>query len=152
MLNKLENTVEFAWVDQYKWHRGPRGSRCEGYYAYAMFDAKDRKTPRSMHNFLMSPPRGLDVDHKDNDGLNNRRSTNLRIVTRRNNNYNSRTRSDNKSGHKGVSWAKRERLWRATIQGIDLGWFKEKQDAINARLKAEKIYIDLPEYKEDYGK
>jgi hypothetical protein len=36
----------------------------------------------SMHRLLMQPPPGLIVHHKDNDGLNNRRS-NLQVTTQR---------------------------------------------------------------------
>lgn len=56
-----------------------------------------------------------------------------------------RIRSDNKSGHKGVFWDKIRHKWEAYIthngERIRLGRFNNKQDAINARLKAEKKYF-----------
>lgn len=53
--------------------------------------------------------------------------------------------SNNTSGYKGVSWKKREKKWGAQIgfQGkrIFLGYYVDKQDAINARLEAEEKYF-----------
>jgi len=50
----------------------------------------------------------------------------------------------NTSGHKGVGWAKREQKWRAYIaikgKTIHLGYFDNKEDAIQARKKAEMKY------------
>jgi hypothetical protein len=56
-----------------------------------------------LHRHLLGLPQtreGFVVDHKDNDGLNNRRG-NLRVATSRQNNANSKTVA--KSGFKGVS-------------------------------------------------
>jgi hypothetical protein len=38
-----------------------------------------------MHRFLMDAPRGSEIHHADNDGLNNRRSSNLSFITHQNN-------------------------------------------------------------------
>jgi hypothetical protein len=57
---------------------------------------------------------GVDVDHIDDDPLNNRRS-NLRIASRFQNLGNTRRRADNTSGFKGVSWSNRFRYWVASI-------------------------------------
>lgn len=68
-----------------------------------------------MHR-VIGGPMGLDeTDHKDGDGLNNRRS-NLRNVTRTQNSYNGRTRVDNTSGFKGVGWDESNQRWRARIK------------------------------------
>jgi hypothetical protein len=52
-----------------------------------------------MHRQIMTPPDGMDVDHRFGDGLDNRRE-NLRICTRVQNSQNSRKRATSK--HKGV--------------------------------------------------
>ena len=53
--------------------------------------------------------------------------------------------SRNKSGYKGVSWVKTRNKWRAEIgfkgERIHLGYYENKQDAINARLEAEEKYF-----------
>lgn len=53
--------------------------------------------------------------------------------------------SNNTSGVKGVSWSERDNLWHVYI-GIDnhrvnLGWFKDFNDAVECRLKAEEKYF-----------
>lgn len=58
---------------------------------------------------------GLDVDHRDCDGLNNRRS-NLRTATRLENMRNLRQSRNNLSGIKGVSFHKHSGKWRARIK------------------------------------
>ncbi|WP_427814321.1 AP2 domain-containing protein [Enterococcus sp. 22-H-5-01] len=61
----------------------------------------------------------------------------------------------NKSGFKGVFWEERRGLWLAYIsvkkQRMFLGYFKNKQHAINARKEAEEKYFKplLEKYKKD---
>ena len=47
---------------------------------------------------------------------------------------NSRLRSDNTSGYKGVSWHNETKKWQAKIwvnsKGKNLGYFKNKMDAV----------------------
>ena len=65
---------------------------------------------------------------------------------------------NNTSGHKGVSWDKRRKKWRAQIgfrgERIRLGSFENKEDAIKARLKAEEKYFVpiLEKYKDVFEK
>jgi hypothetical protein len=54
------------------------------------------------------------VDHIDSDGLNNA-SVNLRRATKSQNNHNSKRRSDNISGYRGVSFDASVKKWRADI-------------------------------------
>lgn len=69
-----------------------------------------------LHHLIFGQPRpGNHVDHRDHDGLNNRRS-NLREVPHGINLLNGRKHSNNKSGYKGVSYCKQTGRWRANIQ------------------------------------
>lgn len=56
----------------------------------------------------------------------------------------SKLHKGNKSGHKGIAWVKSRDKWRAYIgykgKQISLGHFANKEDAINARKKAEETY------------
>jgi hypothetical protein len=52
------------------------------------------------------------VDHCDGDGLNNRRSSNLRKATRGQNACNAKTRDDNTSGFKGVALHRASGKWQ----------------------------------------
>jgi len=91
------------------------------------------------YNEQLSPE--VEIDHIF--GIkNDNRISELRKATRSENAINMIKRSNNTSGHRGVSWFKNARCWRSfiTIGGITkwLGYFKNKEDAIAARLKAEK--------------
>ena len=67
-----------------------------------------------LHRTIIGEPRGFEVDHRDCDGLNNRR-VNLRNATKAQNQQNRRLAKDNTSGFKGVAWRKREGKWQASI-------------------------------------
>lgn len=85
-----------------------------------------------------------DIDHIDGDRLNNK-WVNLRQVDRESNLRNMGIRAENTSGITGVSFAKDRNKWHAYIGIGDgerkhLGYFTEKEDAINARAEAEIKY------------
>ena len=83
-------------------------------------------------------------DHISGDRLDNRRG-NIRFVTRTQNGQNRGTGKNNTSGHVGVYWSKKERKWsaRITVDGKDvsLGYFRDREDAIDAREAAEIKYF-----------
>ena len=121
---------KFALVDDedaeklsgYKWQAFWSGKR---WYA--------KSVTGYMHRVIMDAPKGIQVDHKDNDGFNNVRS-NLRIATNQQNQCN-RTKTVGNSQYKGV-WRdarKRARQWMAHIKHnqkrIYLGYFDEEDDA-----------------------
>lgn len=82
-----------------------------------------------------------DVDHKDTVRDNNKWE-NLRDVTKEVNGRNRSIHKNNTSGHAGVSWNKSESKWQAYIylngKVVGLGKFTHKEDAIFARMTAEK--------------
>lgn len=83
-------------------------------------------------------------DHINRNPLDNRKD-NFRLATHQENIRNSSKSKNNTSGFIGVSWNKNDNKWRAYIK-IDykqkyLGKFINKEDAITARLKAEKEYF-----------
>ena len=83
-------------------------------------------------------------DHIDRNPLNCRRS-NLRPATYQQNTSNRSKMSNNTSGFTGVIWDKKSQIWVANIcinyKRIYLGRFHNKDDAIVARLNAEKKYF-----------
>jgi len=84
-----------------------------------------------------------EIDHKNGKPSDNR-LCNLRKVNHAQNNQNKKGRSDNSSGHRGVSFQSGK--WRAYITAhgsrqIHLGRFTKKKDAIKARLEAEKQHF-----------
>lgn len=86
-------------------------------------------------NYILNIPRGIIVDHRDGDNLNNLRS-NLRKATNRQNSQNRRILKRNESGFKGVVRRKDCNRWAATISVKDkthnLGLFSTAQEAARA--------------------
>lgn len=82
------------------------------------------------------------VDHIDNDPLNNRLS-NLRKVSRSENQMNHDLQINNKTGVTGVSWNKQKNKWFAQIgyknNKYKIGYYKNIEDAVYARYYAETI-------------
>lgn len=91
--------------------------------------------------FLMSGefPHG-DIDHINGDRSDNRWS-NLRCVTRSENQQNQSMHSNNTSGVNGVYWCKNRRKWRARIvangKTSTIGFYDDLADAASARRKAD---------------
>lgn len=92
-----------------------------------------------MHRVIAGDPDGMEVDHADRNGLNNRRA-NLRVATAQQNKFNRARRVGSSSGVKGVSWERGVGKWRARImvdqRPIHLGLFANKDDAAAAYAKA----------------
>ena len=90
-----------------------------------------------------------DIDHINHDKSDNRIS-NLREVNHITNMKNQKIRSTNKSGFTGVSWDKNLKKWRAMITvnrtNMHLGCFTDKNDAIEARLHANRLYKFHPNH------
>ena len=84
------------------------------------------------------------VDHINRIRSDNR-FVNLREATKAENAQNTDLPSNNTSGYKGVVWHKPNRNWCAQIiinkKHIHLGSFENLQDAINARIEAEKKFF-----------
>ncbi|WP_423790324.1 HNH endonuclease, partial [Listeria monocytogenes] len=89
-----------------------------------------------IHRILMSRHDSkMDIDHIDCDCLNNKKS-NLRFVSRSQNQMNQRISSANTSGYKGVSFDKRVQKWAASINANPiterLGFFNSAEQAAEA--------------------
>lgn len=84
---------------------------------------------------IMNYPKGLEVDHKNNDPLDNQKE-NLRICTHQQNIENSLPTRGRDSKCKGVCLHKRCSKWQAQIyfngKSIYLGLFNVKEDAARA--------------------
>lgn len=85
-------------------------------YAHTNRTVDGRSIPSNLlHRMLLNAKSGEFVDHKDHNGLNNRR-TNLRACTQTQNNGNARLSRANTSGYRGVYWHKGCRKWCARIK------------------------------------
>ena len=113
-------------------------------YALARIYKSDNYKCIYMHQLIMGVRSNEIVDHIDRNRLNNMKN-NLRITDNFGNSMNSSIAKNNTSGFIGVTRDNRRNKWIAQI-GINyktkfLGYFIDKEDAIRARLKAEKEYF-----------
>lgn len=128
----LIDDEDFEWLNQWKWFANKIRHT---WYAGRNRHKSEVLGPSTiyMHRELCS---GDMVDHRDRNGLNNRKS-NLRNCSNQQNVYNSKIRSDNTSGLRGVCWDQQSGKWRASIRVtgklVYLGSFSNKS-------KAAKIY------------
>lgn len=115
---------DLVLVKSYSWYAHSCKSR---WYAAT----KSKGQTLFMHRALMKAPSSKEVDHKDGDGLNCRRS-NMRIATSAQNKHNTGSRPKNKTGFKGVRQSLSGR-WTATInsdgQRTYLGIFQDARAA-----------------------
>lgn len=97
-----------------------------------------------LHRFIMNPSDDLVIDHINHNRLDNRMH-NLRICTQQQNSINKSKQSNNKSGMTGVCWCKDKNRWKTRIQTNGkikhLGYYKTKEEAIEARKQAEIEYF-----------
>jgi hypothetical protein len=97
-----------------------------------------------MHNLIMSPPPGIQVDHINRNGLDNRRA-NLRLATHQEQMRNRKKFANSSSRYKGVTWHKGSKKWQANIRVdgklIYLGKYVHEQDAALAYDAAAKHYF-----------
>lgn len=125
--------MDIVTVSKHSWYVTNRG------YAATKIDGK----LVYMHRMLLNPPKGMQVDHRDQNKLNNCRD-NLRIVTNQQNHFNKPLNSNNSSGVTGVYWNSQCQKWcvNITINGktIHGGLFDDIQDATKKRKKLEEIY------------
>ena len=133
------DAADYEWLMQWKWH-AHWDYRAKGFKARRFNRVDGLQSGVYMHRQIVdATTREVEVDHRNHDTLDNQRG-NLRKATRTQNNCNQRVRSDNTSGHKGVSWRKRESKWYVQInvggKRKAIGRFRELGDAISAYDKA----------------
>ena len=123
---------DYQLIHDYSWNLDKKG------YVVAR-DANTNKIIR-FHRLVMNASEGMEIDHIFHQTNDNRKSQ-LREVTPSQNCMNRMVDKRNKSDVVGVSWDKARNKWRAIIgvngKNIHLGSFTTKEDAIEARLKAE---------------
>lgn len=123
---------DFDELSKHKWYAD--GSKGVFYAKRARKNSDPLNLPSviAMHRVVLPPTKGMQIDHINRDTLDNRRSS-LRLATRQQNIMNSKRRSTNKSGFKGVSYNPVTNAWSAQIgvnyKTIYLGSYKTKEEA-----------------------
>ena len=115
---------DYEWLMTWKWyaHKG-----IYTYYAQSHINHGDIIT---MHRLLMLHPKNMQIDHKNHNGIDNRKS-NLSICTARENQSNRQKAGS--SQYTGVSWSKKRKQWQSLIRinkkQTHLGYFHSEFEA-----------------------
>ena len=121
---------DFERLAQWRWHYADGYAKRNECIDNAYKAHKYRTL--AMARSIMNPPKGMEVDHRNGNTLDNRRA-NLRIVNRAQNQQNRKTHINNKLGIKGVCFSKAHNRYRARIISngvcVRLGWFKTIKEA-----------------------
>ena len=132
----LIDLEDYELVSQYVWHVDVNN--------YVVSDRNDDKKPIKLHRLLMGilDKPEAEVDHIYHDTCDNRKK-NMRVVGRSENVHNIRRNQKSPYGCPGVELVRGyDNLWKAGInykcKRIYLGCFHSKEEAIQARLDAEK--------------
>ena len=127
-------------VDGYNWHviANPKTGTM---YAARTCRASGRERKVWMHRVVARSSGDFEVDHKNRDGLDNRRD-NLRVATPSQNMCNRRLQRNNNSGIRGVSYEKKRGKWSARIsfngKKKNLGYYDTADQAGEAYAAAAK--------------
>jgi hypothetical protein len=105
----LISYMDFIMLSSFHWTANKIGRK---FYAKSSVKIHGKWSTVYMHSLIMGKREGLEIDHINHDGLDNRRS-NLRFVTRSQNSLNNRLRITSTSKYKGVSFDKRYGKWMA---------------------------------------
>lgn len=95
--------------------------------------SEGKKTTKYLSRLILNAPQGQEVDHKNGDPLDNRRS-NLRLATRQQQCRNMpKVKANATSRYKGVCWFAAKKRWLARIfvdgKPIYLGYHRSEIDA-----------------------
>lgn len=119
---------DYFLLETYNWSAQRAGNTF-----YLMSTTKIKGKRRQFHRVKLGLINSeLQVDHANGNGLDNRRS-NLRLCKKLENSRNTKIRTDNTSGYKGVTFKKANNKFRAFIytnyKQIHLGYFSTAKEA-----------------------
>jgi len=139
----LVDAGDYEFLSQYKWTAVLIGRK-----GYKYWSAQTKIGGRSvfMHRLIMAAPNDLQVDHKNQNTLDNQRS-NLRLCTNSQNQANRPLSKRNTSGYRGVVLDRSvvKNIWRAQIRinrkRLHLGNFAASEDAARAYDEAARFHF-----------
>lgn len=124
----IERTEKYLWT----------ASHAQPTYAVHYFrDSNGKRVCTGLHCFLTGKS---GIDHKNRNGLDNRKNGNIRYATHSQNQHNKSKSRNNTSGFKGVTWNCGRAMWQATIMKDNrrrfLGYFEHPEVAGAAYISA----------------
>lgn len=138
----LVDDSDFEELSKHKWCAMKRGKTWYAFRGEKTFLGIQRTI--MMHRQIMKTPGGMETDHINGDGLDNRHA-NLRECSKSQNQMNAGARADNTSGYRGVSWSRSLGKWRVTIMVESnkkhIGYFEDKEEAARAYDKTAKKFF-----------
>lgn len=128
---------DYNLIAEYNWYAS--GTK-DNYYAKRSYMKNNKQKGICMHRVILGlTDSNIQVDHKNGNGIDNRRF-NIRKCRPIHNARNRIRCITNTSGVKGASWFEKNKKWRAQInvanKSIFLGYFNTKEEAGKAYDKA----------------
>ena len=128
----LVDEADFGWLNQWKWcaTKSPRSGDRPTFYAYRIQIIDGKQCGILMHRLILRAEGGEITDHRNRDGLDNRR-LNLRICTTAQNGLNRVGYPAEKktSRFKGVHWHRQNSKWTVQFRHKHVGTFDDEQEA-----------------------
>jgi hypothetical protein len=125
----IVDAKNYEWLNQWKWYANKAPNTF-----YAQRKSKDGKVIL-MHREILNIPKGMQTDHRNHNGLDNR-ECNIRLCNNAENQYNQATQLNRTSIYKGVTWHKRAKRWYSRIKQngkeIHIGCFGNEFEATKA--------------------
>ena len=135
-----------VYESENKWNWKGIKNSAGGFYVYRRrlsHEGYEKDAGVYLHRVIMNCPNDMEVDHIYHNTLDNRRSE-LRIVTRSQNNINHKLQNNNTSGYRGVGRYGKSIKWRAQIKINGkikyLGHHDNIHDAARVRNLAARMY------------
>lgn len=139
----LVDDEDFERLNQHKWYAVRKRQAWYAQRSISRINGKQKNI--LMHREIMDAPEGIQIDHRNGDGLFNCKE-NLRSATHAQNMHNRKhPHKNNKLRIKGVRWRERAKKFEAQIKVnnkmIYLGSFNVLGDADSAYRRAEEKYF-----------
>ncbi len=124
---------DYDYLMQWKWHARKRKHTFYAARVARIADDAETRTQIWMHRVILNTPLGMETDHRNHNGLDNRKE-NIRVCTRGENQHNQSPQLSRASKYKGIY--RHHTKWRAQIchrgKALPIGRFETEIEAAKA--------------------